>query len=151
MPPLHGTGFTDMMAGTARSLGWHPFPGPAAVTSVRYQGRAACAYHGFCNRGGCHVSAKGSTAVTTIPKAQRTKRLAVVTEAHVTAITWMRRAGERGHVSQGRDRVLPAGARGPARGLHLRERPAAAALDVSGVSERAVEQSRPGGAALLQP
>ena len=86
MPPLHGTGFTDMMAGAARSLGWHPFPGPAAVTSVRYQGRAACAYHGFCNRGGCHVSSKGSTAVTTIPKAQRTKRLAVVTEAHVTAI-----------------------------------------------------------------
>ncbi len=86
MPPLHGTGFTDMMAGTARSLGWHPFPGPAAVTSVRYQGRAACAYHGFCNRGGCHVNAKGSTAVTTIPKAQRTRRLAVVTEAHVTAI-----------------------------------------------------------------
>jgi gluconate 2-dehydrogenase alpha chain len=32
------------------------------------------------------VSAKGSTAVTTIPKAQRTKRLTVVTEAHVTAI-----------------------------------------------------------------
>jgi gluconate 2-dehydrogenase alpha chain len=43
-------------------------------------------YHGFCNRGGCHVSSKGSTAVTTIPKAQRTKRLAVVTEAHVTSI-----------------------------------------------------------------
>ena len=28
MPPLRGTGFTDMMAGAARSLGWHPFPGP---------------------------------------------------------------------------------------------------------------------------
>jgi gluconate 2-dehydrogenase alpha chain len=86
MPPLRGTGFTEMMAGAARSLGWHPFPGPAAVTSARYQGRSGCVYHGFCNRGGCHVSAKGSTAVTTIPKAQRTKRLTVVTEAHVTAI-----------------------------------------------------------------
>jgi gluconate 2-dehydrogenase alpha chain len=43
-------------------------------------------YHGFCNRGGCHVNAKGSTAVTTIPKAQRTRRLSVVTEAHVTSI-----------------------------------------------------------------
>ena len=86
MPPLRGTGFTEMMAGAARSLGWHPFPGPAAVTSERYQGRSACVYHGFCNRGGCHVSAKGSTAVTTIPKAQRTKRLTVVTEAHVTSI-----------------------------------------------------------------
>ena len=29
-------------------------------------------YHGFCNRGGCHVDAKNSTAVTTIPKAQKT-------------------------------------------------------------------------------
>ena len=27
MPPLRGTGFTEMMAGAARSLGWHPFPG----------------------------------------------------------------------------------------------------------------------------
>jgi gluconate 2-dehydrogenase alpha chain len=86
MPPLRGTGFTDMMAGAARSLGWHPFPGPAAITSGRYQNRSGCVYHGYCNRGGCHVSAKGSTAVTTIPKAQRTKRLTVVTEAHVTTI-----------------------------------------------------------------
>ena len=86
MPPLRGTGFTDMMAGAARSLGWNPFPGPAAVNSGRYQNRAGCVYHGFCARGGCHVSAKGSTAVTTIPKAQRTKHLTVVTEAHVTTV-----------------------------------------------------------------
>ena len=86
MPPLRGTGFTDMMATAARGLGWHPFPGPAAINSARYQNRSACVYHGYCARGGCHVSAKGSTAVTTIPKAQRSKRLTVVTEAHVTAI-----------------------------------------------------------------
>jgi len=86
MPPLRGTGFTDMMATAARGLGWHPFPGPAAINSGRYQNRSACVYHGYCARGGCHVSAKGSTAVTTIPKAQRSKRLTVVTEAHVTAI-----------------------------------------------------------------
>ncbi len=43
-------------------------------------------YHGFCNRGGCHVDAKGSTAVTTIPKAQATGRLKVVTRAHVTSV-----------------------------------------------------------------
>jgi gluconate 2-dehydrogenase alpha chain len=86
MPPLRGTGFTEMMAGAARSLGWRPFPGPAAITSGRYDGRSGCVYHGFCNRGGCHVSSKGSTAVTTIPKAQRTKRLTIVTEAHVTSI-----------------------------------------------------------------
>ena len=86
MPALRGTGFTDMMAGAARTLGWHAFPGPAAINSRTYQNRAGCAYHGYCNRGGCHVKAKGSTAVTTIPKAQETGRLDVVTQATTTAI-----------------------------------------------------------------
>ncbi len=43
-------------------------------------------YHGFCNRGGCHVDAKNSTAVTTIPRAVATGHLKVVTRAHVTTI-----------------------------------------------------------------
>jgi gluconate 2-dehydrogenase alpha chain len=86
MPPLRGSAFTEMMADAARQLGWHPFPGPAAITSRTYDGRPGCAYHGFCARGGCHIRAKGSTAVTTIPKAQQTKRLEVVTQAIVTAI-----------------------------------------------------------------
>ena len=86
MPPLRGTGFTEMMADAARKLGWRPFPGPAAISTRAYQGRTGCAYHGYCARGGCHINAKGSTAVTTIPKAQATKRLSVVSEAHVTTI-----------------------------------------------------------------
>jgi gluconate 2-dehydrogenase alpha chain len=86
MPPLRGSGFTDMMATAATGLGWHPFPGPAAINSRTYQGRSACMYHGFCNKGGCHVDAKNSPAVTTIPKAQKTGRLQVVTRAHVTMI-----------------------------------------------------------------
>lgn len=86
MPPLRGTGFTELMAGAARKLGWHAFPGPAAINSVRYQDRSACMYHGFCNRGGCHVDAKNGPNVTTIPRAQKTGRLQVVTRAHVTRI-----------------------------------------------------------------
>jgi gluconate 2-dehydrogenase alpha chain len=86
MPPLRGSGFTEMMAAAARGLGWHAFPGPAAINSRSYQNRTACVYHGFCARGGCHVNAKGSTAVTTIPKAVSTKRLSVVTEAHVIRV-----------------------------------------------------------------
>ena len=86
MPPLRGCGFTDLMAAAARTLGWHPFPGPAAINSQRYQNRSACLYHGFCNRGGCHVDAKNSTAVTTIPKAQAAGRLKVVTRAHVISL-----------------------------------------------------------------
>ena len=34
------------------------FLGPAAINSQRYQGRSACMYHGYCNRGGCHVSTR---------------------------------------------------------------------------------------------
>jgi gluconate 2-dehydrogenase alpha chain len=86
MPPLRGTEFTDLMGRTAARLGWHPFPGPAAVNSEVYQNRSACLYHGFCNRGGCHVSAKNSTAVSTIPRAEATGNLSIVTEAHVTRI-----------------------------------------------------------------
>src|SRR5204862_814355 len=42
MPALRGTEFTDRMATTARKLGWHPFPGPAAITSQLYDDRPGC-------------------------------------------------------------------------------------------------------------
>ena len=86
MPPLRWTGFLDKMAEAASGLGWDPFPGPAAVNSEPYQERSGCMYHGFCNRGGCHVDAKNSTAVTTIPRAEATGNLKVVTHAHATVI-----------------------------------------------------------------
>jgi len=86
MPPLRSTAYLEKMAASARTLGWHPFAGPAAINSRSYQNRSGCMYHGFCNRGGCHVDAKNSTMVTTIPRAQATKRLKVVTRAHVRRI-----------------------------------------------------------------
>ena len=86
MPPLRRTEFTEMMANAARTIGWHPFAGPAAINSQPYQDRGSCMYHGYCDRGGCHVSAKNSTAVTTIPRAETTGRLQVVTEATATSI-----------------------------------------------------------------
>src|SRR3954466_13193073 len=86
MPPLRWTGFLEKMSDAARSIGWHPFPGPAAIHSRSHQNRSGCMYHGFCAVGGCHVDAKNSTAVTTIPRAQATNHLKVVTRAHVTPI-----------------------------------------------------------------
>jgi gluconate 2-dehydrogenase alpha chain len=86
MPPLRTTGFTERMAAAARSLGWHPAPGPAAITSRSYEGRPGCAYHGYCSGGGCHINSKSSTAVTTIPRAEKTGRFTVVAEARVTTI-----------------------------------------------------------------
>jgi gluconate 2-dehydrogenase alpha chain len=86
MPPLRDTGFTDHMMAAAKGLGWHPFRGPAAINSQEYKGRPGCAYHGYCDRGGCHVRAKNSTDVTTIPEALKTKNLTVFDKAHVTRI-----------------------------------------------------------------
>ena len=86
MGPLRASPFTDLMGAAARRLDWHPFQGPAAITTEVYEGRAPCQYHGFCNRGGCHVQAKSSTAVSTIPKAIDTGNLEVVTFARVTRI-----------------------------------------------------------------
>ncbi len=86
MPPLRDTGFTDLMTRAATDLGWHPYRGPAAINSTEYRGRGACGYHGYCDRGGCHLRAKNSTDITTIPEALATGNLEVVTEAHVTRI-----------------------------------------------------------------
>ena len=86
MPPLRWTSYLEKMAEVARSLNWHPFPGPAAINSRPYDNRSACMYHGFCNTGGCHVDAKNSTMVSTIPKAVATNRLKVVTRATVTSV-----------------------------------------------------------------
>ncbi|MCB1665195.1 MAG: GMC family oxidoreductase [Pseudomonadales bacterium] len=86
MPGLRSSGFTDMMSDAARKLGWHPFQAPAAINSEVYGQRPGCFYHGFCDRGGCHVSAKGSTAVTTIPEAMKSGLLTVTTHARVLRI-----------------------------------------------------------------
>jgi len=86
MPPLRATDFTDLMQSSARKLGWNPHLAPAAINSQPHGGRSACAYHGYCDTGGCHIDAKNSTAITTIPAAQKTKNLKIVERAHVTRI-----------------------------------------------------------------
>jgi gluconate 2-dehydrogenase alpha chain len=86
MPPLRDTDFTDHMMAAAKKIGWHPFRGPAAINSEPYRGRPGCAYHGYCDRGGCHISAKNSTAVSTIPEARKTRNLSIFDRAQVTRI-----------------------------------------------------------------
>ena len=86
MPSLRGTEYTEHMMDAARKLGWKPFHGPSAINSQAYHGRPGCVYHGYCGRGGCHISAKNSTAVTTIPEAMKTKNLTIFDLAQVTRI-----------------------------------------------------------------
>src|SRR5262245_14863606 len=110
MPPLRWTGFLEKMATSARSLGWHPFPGPAAINTRPYQNRSGCMYHGFCNTGGCYADAKNSTAVTTIPRAQATGHLKVVTRATVLSIEVDERGQAAGvtYVTDGQEYFQPA-------------------------------------------
>lgn len=86
MPPLRSCEYLDHMMKTARELGWHPYRNPAAINSQVYEGRPGCALHGWCDRGGCHIRAKSSTDVTTIPKALATGNLSVVDNANVRRI-----------------------------------------------------------------
>ena len=95
MPPLRSCDYLEQMTSAARKLGWKPFHAPAAINSQAYRGRPACAYHGYCDRGGCHISAKNSTAVSTIPEAVKTKNLTIFDKAQVTRIV----AGDDGQVT----------------------------------------------------
>jgi choline dehydrogenase-like flavoprotein len=74
------------MSKAAKAIGLNPFIGPAAILSQTYDGRFACGYHGYCMSLGCHLGAKSSPAFSTIPAAQKTGKLDVVTEASVTRI-----------------------------------------------------------------
>ena len=86
LPPLRRSGWTELTADAARSLGWHPFPAPAAINSEPYNGNPQCTYCGFCTGNVCHRDAKGSTDLTVIRRALATGRLRVVTGARVTRI-----------------------------------------------------------------
>jgi gluconate 2-dehydrogenase alpha chain len=86
MPPLRTSAYLDHMNRAARTMGWKPFHAPAAINSEPYKGRPSCAYHGYCDRGGCHIRAKNSTAWATIPEALATKNLTVFDGAQVTRI-----------------------------------------------------------------
>ena len=100
--------------------------------------------------GGCHVNAKSSTAVTTIPAALATKNLTIFDLAHVTRIV----ADSNGRVTgvsymRNREEFFqPAKVVLLAR-IHLRKLAPAAAFEVGSVSQRSGEQSRPGGQALF--
>ena len=86
MPPLRSCDFLDHMLEAGRSVGYNPYHGPAAINSQAYDGRPGCQYHGYCDRGGCHVRAKNSTDVSTIPKALATGHLEVRDNCNVRRI-----------------------------------------------------------------
>src|SRR5690606_10273977 len=88
LPPLVRSIPATMFSETARSLGYHPFPQPAAILSRAYRDlsgreRAACVYCGFCTRYGCEVDAKASPNVSHIPLALDTGLYEIRTHSKV--------------------------------------------------------------------
>jgi gluconate 2-dehydrogenase alpha chain len=86
MPPLRTSGLGRLFADAARNEGYHPYPLPAAIASVPWNGRHACTYCSFCSRFGCHVDAKASAQNTVLPAILESERARLVTNARVTEI-----------------------------------------------------------------
>ncbi len=75
MPPVtQGPGDVPWVEAAER-LGYHPFRQPLAINSQKYKGRSACVNCGFCHGFPCHVGAKSTTQVTSVPAAKATGNL----------------------------------------------------------------------------
>jgi len=89
LPPLRAGGYTELGHKAAHRLGWHPFPGPAAIHSEDYEGKSQthCQYCGFCTSNGCMTNAKASVNLNAIPQARKTGNFEVRADARVTEVT----------------------------------------------------------------
>jgi gluconate 2-dehydrogenase alpha chain len=67
MPPLRPGPADERFAAACARLGFHPFRTAAAIASEPFKGRPGCTYCGFCHGYPCHVGAKTSTHVASLP------------------------------------------------------------------------------------
>src|SRR6202011_2041024 len=70
---------------------YHPYPLPAATTSVAYKNpdgvaRAGCAYCGYCERFGCMIGAKAQPTNTLLPLLARRRNFELRTRSWVRRI-----------------------------------------------------------------
>ena len=79
----------------AKKLGLNVVPGPLALLTRAYMGRAACVNCGMCSGYGCHVRARSSSAVTVLPIAVATGNCEIRANSYVREIT----ADSRGRVT----------------------------------------------------
>ncbi|MGH2697750.1 MAG: GMC family oxidoreductase N-terminal domain-containing protein, partial [Actinomycetota bacterium] len=77
-------------------LGLHPYPLPVGINSREYKGRSGCVYCGFCHGYPCHVGAKSTTQVTSIPAAKATGNLTLLEFARATSVLRRPDGGVRG-------------------------------------------------------
>jgi gluconate 2-dehydrogenase alpha chain len=83
--------FSALFRDAAKSLGYHPYPIPAATPSQSYTNpdgvsRAGCTYCGFCERFGCMIGAKAQPTNILLPVIQKRKNVSIRTGAQVRRI-----------------------------------------------------------------
>ena len=71
----------------AAKLGLTVVPGPLAIITKPYMGRAACVNCGICSGYGCQVRARSSSAVTVLPIAEKTGRCEIRVKSYVREIS----------------------------------------------------------------
>jgi gluconate 2-dehydrogenase alpha chain len=90
-PPTKIPYFSAVFGETAKSLGYHPYPVPAATTSRSYTNpdgvsRAGCTYCGFCETFGCMIGAKAQPTNILLPVIAKRKNVSIRTGAWVRRI-----------------------------------------------------------------
>ena len=90
-PPTKIPYFSSMFAEAAKSLGYHPYPVPAATTSRAYTNpdgisRPGCTYCGYCETFGCMIGAKSQPTNTLLPVIEKHKNVSIRTGAWVRRI-----------------------------------------------------------------
>jgi gluconate 2-dehydrogenase alpha chain len=100
-PPVKTPYFSALFRDAAKTLGYHPYPNPAATNSEPYTNpdgisRSACLYCGFCERFGCMVGAKAQPTNTLLPVIQKRKNISIRPNSWVRRIVHeSKRSGRR--------------------------------------------------------
>ena len=89
-PPLRVPYLAELFRDGAASLGYHPYPIPAAMLSKTYTNpdgvtRAGCLFCGFCERFGCMIGSKAQPTNLLLPVISKHKNTSLRTR------TWIRR------------------------------------------------------------
>jgi len=92
-PPTKIPYFSALFNDAAKTLGYHPYPSPAANLSEPYTNpdgisRSACFYCGFCERFGCMVGAKAQPTNTLLPLIHEKKNISIRSGATVRRVIY---------------------------------------------------------------
>jgi choline dehydrogenase-like flavoprotein len=87
VPPVPLKSSGALLHSAAAKLGLTAVPGPLAIITRPYMGRAACVNCGICSGYGCQVRARSSSAVTMLPLAEKTGRCEIRVKSYVREIS----------------------------------------------------------------